>query len=127
MTDKPKIEVGQTWITYSGATVRILADTAQGDFPFVGQFDVHEVSLWDGNGNQAETGEDGDLTLASDGIDNLSHLAPQTIKREVALYRDRNNFVRAFEMSMQPGFHWKPISEPLTIEFTLLPGESADA
>ena len=53
---------------------------------------------------------------------------PATVKREVALYRFANLPVAVHDAShVVEGPDMRRISEPLTIEFTLLPGESADA
>jgi hypothetical protein len=136
MTDKPKtitavpIQVGQVWLTRSEATVRILADNAEGDFPFVGQFDTHEPSLWNAAGVQGVSDKEGDMVPCPDGFDNLSHLAPQTVKHQVALYRENTGFGPIdylLDTSNPLTGEYRQISEPVTIEFTLLPGESADA
>ena len=76
MTETLKIEVGQMWLTGTEATVRILADNAEGDFPFVGQFDARETSLWNAYGVQGILNKDGDMVPCPDGSDNLSCLAP---------------------------------------------------
>ena len=119
MTDKPEIKVGQRWVTQSGATVLILATNAAGDRPIVGQFEAdNEVGTWMADGEY----------LPHDTW-RLVCLAPQTSKREVALYRCGSSvdvFEAQDERVMDLSEGWRIISEPLTIEFTLLPGESAE-
>lgn len=127
MTDKPKIEVGQRWVTRDGTIVRILSVSADGSLPVVGQYPSKAIELWLPNGRVDEEGISGS---------DLISLAPQTVKREVALYRWICG-PNSAEMPSACGFvsettgpqhpNWHRISEPVTIEFTLLPGESADA
>ena len=116
MTDKPEIKVGQRWVTQSGAIVLILATGIAGDRPVVGQFEAdNEVGTWMADGEY----------LPHDTW-RLVSLAPQTVKREVALYRCDDQ-VLVYEASDWPDNRPTEfrISEPVTIEFTLLPGESA--
>ena len=129
MTDKPKIEVGQRWVTRGGDVVRVLEVGENGCHPSGYTVTVRGAGL-----PYAVTvfGE------ADSGIvtDNLISLAAQTIKRELALYRWGNcapqmkttNDPTLCEMvGTSGGFQqsWRRISEPVTIEFSLLPGESA--
>ena len=117
MTDKPKIEVGQRWVTRGGNVVRVLSTSAVGLKSIVAQYeDTHEIFTWAPDGLVYD-----DETLSNT---DLLHLAPSTVKREVALYEDADRIVTACEVGDQERGCVR-ISEPLTIEFTLLPGESA--
>lgn len=119
MTDKPEIKVGQRWITRGGDTVRILATDASGDCPVIAQYDDHRILQLTRAGNSFDDGEDYHT--------NLDRLAPSTVKREVALYQNKQTPTQWLYAAEGPAFAGDPrVSEPLTIEFTLLPGESAE-
>ena len=121
MTDKPEIKVGQRWVTRGLKTVRVLATDGRTEgFPIIVEYE-------DGGGLDClrQDGHAAGVGFPDTSCD-LLHLAPSTVKREVALYSDSNGFVTAFECDEQPDDYRKMISEPLTIEFTLLPGESAE-
>ena len=116
MTDKPKIEVGQKWVTGSGDVVRVLevAETPHGY--------THSVSVR-GLGQPYCVDMNGDHEVYE--AWSLVSLAPQTIKREVALYQYEDEKPgTSWETGKALQVGWRRISEPLTIEFTLLPGES---
>jgi hypothetical protein len=66
MIDKPEIKVGQLWITTHGNAVRILADNAEGAFPFVGQYEGSNVDLWNANGQLGAINAEGEFTFADD-------------------------------------------------------------
>lgn len=117
MSNKPKIEVGQRWVTRGGARVRILAVDGDGPRPVVGQVEIGaakgNIYCWGASGENGD-----DLPLAD-----LVTLAPSTVKREVALYRTMTGsllIVDTSEMDIKDR-----VSEPVLVEFTLLPGESA--
>jgi hypothetical protein len=128
MTDKPKIEVGQRWVTRGDYIVRVLAvDGWTPDFPVITEDELGRISLLTalGFGKQSSTQTDHDLLF----------LAPSTVKREVALYRAINTedtlvsnpggvFVGEVAIHSGPANYLR-ISEQQSIEFTLLPGESA--
>jgi hypothetical protein len=123
--DAVPILVGQRWVTRYGQTVRILATDGLGNFPVIGE--VIDEMTGGGLGRWKLTGK-----ASSEGPDggDLINLAPQTVKREVALYQspgERNGFVCEYYPQFEPPVEGddRRISEPLTIEFTLLPGESA--
>ena len=110
MSDKPEIQVGQTWITRSGHPVRILSLDGAGALRVVGQYlHTEALGLW-----------------LFDGLseDRLEYLAPMTVKRHVSLYSNGSYF-EAKDEGVYCG-NWRRISEPVTIEFTLLPGECAE-
>jgi hypothetical protein len=113
MTDKPEIKVGQIWITQSGHPVRILSTDGIGALRIVGQYlHTEDLGRW-----------------LFDGLsdDRLISLAPSTVKREVALYREDSGvgpLEYLLDTSNPLTGEYRRISEPLTIEFTLLPGES---
>jgi hypothetical protein len=118
------IQVGQRWISRGRQTVRILATDADGDKPIVGQVEEGQarglIILWHASGRYDNRDELG--------IGDLIQLAPQTIKREVALYRYgglREIFDTDDSRVLDTGDDWQRMTEPLTIEFTLLPGETA--
>lgn len=130
MTDRPEIKVGQRWLTTLGNEVRILADNAEGDFPFVGQYWSLDVDMWNAAGELGAIDGEGELTRAKKPIqEDLDCLLPPTVKRLVALYRCGSS-VDVFEsddervMDLSEG--WRIISETVSIQFTLLPGESAE-
>jgi hypothetical protein len=124
MTDKPKIEVGQRWITTHGSEVFIIADNARGDFPFVGQYGVLGVDMWNAAGELGVIDGEGELKRAKPpNQEDLVALLPPIIKREVALYRCAEGSIVA-PAGKDDGRLWICISEPVTIDFTLLPGES---
>jgi hypothetical protein len=104
--DKPEIKVGQRWTLLGGSVVTVLSVQARGRWPIVIQHD-----------------DDAMDTVCPD---DLISLAPSTVKREVALYRNPAGTERqAFEIYCQPDL-WVLVSEHASIEFTLLPGESAE-
>jgi hypothetical protein len=118
MTDKPEIKVGQRWVTRFGITVRILAtDGRTSDRPIVCESEV--------GGIVCVTPQGRGLDDQNDSVVDLICVAPSTVKREVALYRDKHG--RDFIVGDGDVFstEWIRISELLTIEFTLLPGECA--
>lgn len=132
MTDKPEIKVGQRWLTTHGSEVFIIADNAQGDFPFVGQYGVLGVDMWNAAGELGSIDEEGELTRAkAPNQEDLVALLPQIVKRELTLYRHQSTRT---EMACAPWMwlawprndkdEWVAVSEPITIEFSLLPGES---
>jgi hypothetical protein len=128
MTDKLEIKVGQRWITTHGSEVFIIADNAQGDFPFVGQYGVLGVDMWNAAGELGAIDEEGELRRAkAPNQEDLVSLLPPIVKREVALWSaGEGHAIYAFDAKgMSPPQHWRQVSEPLTIEFTLLSGESA--
>jgi hypothetical protein len=129
MTDKPEIKVGQRWLTTHGSEVFIIADNAQGDFPFVGQYGVLDIEMWNAAGELGLIDEDGYLTRAKPPHqEDLVTLLPPVIRRQVALYRcgaSVDVFEAQDERVMDLSEGWRRISELLAIEFTLLPGESA--
>ena len=115
MTDKPKIEVGQRWVTREGRTVRVLATNALGNDPVICQIeDSEDIERWKADGRMFEN--------CPDGLDLIS-LAPQTAHREVALYRDDAYICVMDAMQDTGGMH--RISHTVLVEFTILPGESA--
>jgi hypothetical protein len=66
MTDKLEIKVGQIWITSLGTVVRILADNAEGAFPFVGQYEGSNVDLWNADGQLGAINKEGEFTRADE-------------------------------------------------------------
>ena len=117
MSDKPEIKVGQRWVTRGGNVVRILSTNAEGAKSIVGQYeDDHEFFAWapDGLIYDDDTPSNTDLVL----------LAPSTVKREVALYCTREGEIALVLDGMK--VNGRRISKPVTIEFTLLPGECAE-
>ena len=128
MTERPEIKIGQRWLTTLGNEVRILADNAEGDFPFVGQYWHLDVDMWNAAGELGLIDEEGDLTRAKERQEKLDRLLPPTVKRLVALYQCGSSvdvFEPDDERAMDPSEGWRIISETLAIQFTLLPGESA--
>lgn len=118
MTDKPEIKRDAIWTISNGDRVRILATDAMGDFPVVGQYltEPPAFGTWTVDG-RAPHHQSCDLIS----------LAPSTLKREVALYRNGNTRTLALEPATEIlSQSWRRISEVREIEFTLLPGESAE-
>lgn len=117
MTDKPEIKVGQRWVTWDGRTVRILATDCGGEHPVCGFLEqTREADFYTHSG-------DSESTTNPDYRDfDLRSLAPSTVKREVALYRDCDGCLSVIEWD--ESYRDGTISEPLTIEFTLLEGET---
>jgi hypothetical protein len=130
MTDKPKIEVGQRWNTRGGNLVRVLHIEDDGESAEVSAYPITVR----GSDNPYSVDPEGRSGFSLSPEDLIS-LAPQTIKREVALYQWKKTAEPGVESSDGRPFcaettgpqhpSWRRISEPLTIEFTLLPGESA--
>jgi len=120
MSDKPKIKVGQRWVTRFGITVRILAtDGRTPDRPIVCESKV--------GGIVCVTPQGRGLDDQNDSVADLISLAPSTVKREVALVK--NPDTGQFGVSLADDlliFPWRPCSKTITIEFTLLPGECAE-
>jgi hypothetical protein len=124
ITVRPKIEVGQQWVTVNKGIARVLAtDGKRFGYPVVAELD---------NGLLYCVTDLGFAPMLSEEASQLDFvsLAPQTVKREVALYQslgERNGFVCEYYPQFEPPVEGddRRISEPLTIEFTLLPGESA--
>ena len=117
MSDKPKIEVGQRWITRDGEIARVVDVSNDLDPPVT--IRCEDVAY--------TVNSDGRVGLHPDEGDLIS-LAPSTVKREVALYRYgdlREIFDTDDSRVLDTEDDWRRISEPETIEFTLLPGESA--
>lgn len=126
MTDKPEIKVGQRWVTRGGGTllpwmVRVLAADAKGPHPII----VEDCSTYAISTRNADGSQFDDDEYESPG--DLISLAPSTVKREVALYWSGHNSEVKYVAEGPASMADRRISEPLTIEFTLLPGESADA
>ena len=119
MTDKPEIKVGQRWVTRGGFVGRILTTDSAHSYPVVVDFENGGLVRYDTQGISAYVDDPVLFELIS--------LAPQTVKREVALWSaGKGHAIYAFDAKgMSPPQHWRQVSEPLTIEFTLLPGESA--
>lgn len=127
MTDRPEIKIGQRWVTRGGEIVRVL--------DVDGSFD--DSITVRGCGQPYSVRRDGVFTtsLMPPHDCDLISLAPSTVKREVALYQWKKTTEPGVESSDGRPFcaettgpqhpAWRQISEPLTIEFTLLPGESA--
>jgi hypothetical protein len=121
MTDKPKIEAGQRWVTRGGQTVRIVATDCGEEFPIMGYLqDTHQADFYDFDGTSESTTrpEFNDFDLIS--------LAPSTVKREVALYRDETRegyLTLMLPQELALGGNWRRVSEVTEVEFTLLPGE----
>jgi hypothetical protein len=118
MSDKQEIKVGQRWVTRGGEIVRVL-DVSP---------DLATSVTVRGNGNPYSVFPDGKFTLGHHDADLIS-LAPSTVKRELALYRCGTHmdvFEAQDERVMDLSEGWRIISETVTIEFTLLPGESAE-
>jgi hypothetical protein len=118
ITVRPKIEVGQQWVTVNKGIARVLAtDGKRFGYPVVAELD---------NGLLYCVTDLGFAPMISEEASQLDfvRLAPQTVKREVALYRcdDQVLIYEASDWRRPTEFR---ISEPVTIEFTLLPGESA--
>jgi hypothetical protein len=124
MSDKPKIEVGQRWLTNRAGIVRVLAtDGVTYACPVIVEDQNGNIQVLAANGSEIvdDNGEErwGDYHLIS--------LAPQTVKREVALYRcDDQILVYEFIDWVDNRPTEYRISEPVIIEFTLLPGECAE-
>lgn len=115
MTDKPEIKVGQKWVTRDCGEVLIVSTSASGRMPIVAEWGDVLYRCYP-NGRAHSLHEDDRDLIA---------LAPATVKRTVVLYRGVNKHVTARD----EGEVWVNavrISEPLEIEFTLLPGESAE-
>jgi hypothetical protein len=124
MTAEPEIKAGQKWLTKGGDVVRILSTDADGARRVVGQaVKTGELFLYLFDG-----------LFERDHAMNLVSPAPQTVKREVALYRWKDEPEGAERASTEPFAkdmigpghpRMHRISEIVAIEFTLLPGESA--
>lgn len=123
MTPKPEIKVGQRWVTRGGSVVRVIAFDAISEHPDAAYIVASTVHLY-------RVCSDGTMAMKESSLDDtmdLISLVPQTVKREVALYRlpgvdmciagELNDGVFAPTAGRR-------ISEPVTIEFSLLPGES---
>jgi hypothetical protein len=113
--DAVPILVGQRWLTRHGQTVRILATDGIGNFPVIGEADSGGLCRWKLTGRASSEHTD---------LADLVSLAPQTVKREVALYRGGNGLVWAGDWA-HGHVDAECISDPLSIEFTLKSGESA--
>lgn len=126
MTDKPeiktrpKIEVGQYWETVGKGVVRVLAtDGRQFAYPVIVELDNGFLQTLTDLGFAPFGGKEGSPF-------DLDRLVPAPAKRVVALYRFANLPVAVHDASqVVEGPDMRRISEPLTIEFTLLPGETA--
>jgi hypothetical protein len=119
MSDKPEIKVGQRWVTRFGITVRILAtDGRTSDRPIVCESEVGAIVCVTPQGRG--------LDDQNDSVADLISLAPSTVKREVAIFRDEQgeHYILDTENPFTADCWF--VSEPLTIEFTLLPGECAE-
>ena len=117
MSDKPEIKAGQRWVTRFGITVRILAtDGRTSDRPIVCESEV--------GGIVCVTPQGRGLDDQNDSVADLISLAPSTVKREVALYCTREGEIVLVLDGMK--VNGRRISKPVTIEFTLLPGECAE-
>jgi hypothetical protein len=118
MSDKPEIKVGQRWVTRYGDVVRVLAtDGRVNGYPVIVEDESGKIDVVTIKGKAI----DGRLVEGGD----LLHLAPFTVKREVALYANGEQTTVGLA-GHEGGILWRAISEPLTIEFTLLPGECAE-
>ena len=106
MSDKPEIKVGQRWTLLGGAVVTVLSVKALGTWPIIIQHADDEI----------------DCILPDD----LISLAPLTVKREVAIFRDEQGEHYILDTENPLTVDCWFVSEPLTIEFTLLPGECAE-
>ena len=118
MTDKPEIEVGQRWNTRGGKLVRVLHIEEDGDSAEVSAYPI--TVRGSDNPYSVDPGGRSGFSLSPD---DLISLAPQTIKREVALYRDDAYICVMDAMQDTGGMH--RISHTVLVEFTILPGESA--
>ena len=119
ITVRPKIEVGQQWVTVNKGIARVLAtDGKRFGYPVVAELD---------NGLLYCVTDIGFAPMLSEEASQLDFvcLAPQTVKREVALYWSGYQSDARYVAESAASPSDSRISEPLTIEFTLLPGESA--
>lgn len=117
MSEKPEIKVGQRWLTRDGQTVRILATDSNFAYPVVAEFEDGELCRYSKDGVNSYELDPIPLELIS--------LAPSTVKRTVALYRERENGANAIWPPDVVTPNWDRISEPVEVEFTLLPEEEA--
>lgn len=106
-----EIRAGQRWLTRSKGIVTVL--TLRGQFP------RKPVVL------ESETGEICRVNLSEDNDEwALVRPAPKTVKRTMALFRADSGVFEAHEMSspriLEPRSR---VSEPVEVEFALLPGE----
>ena len=127
MSDKPEIKAGQRWVTHGAGIVRILATD--------GMARGCPVIVEDADGGIEVLSANGDSIIDDNGVEilepyHLVSLAPFTVKREVALYRsagETNAFACEFYAHGETPADGddRRISEIVTIEFTLFPGECA--
>lgn len=118
MTAK-NIKVGDRWVTRDCGEVLIVSTTATGPMSIVVEWGLEFYRCFPDGRAHSVSPDDRDLIS----------LAPSTVKREVALYeewRECTEDVKAFDVSDPPISGWKRISESVAVEFTLLPGESAE-
>lgn len=115
---RPKIEAGQRWVTVGEGIARVLAtDGRMFGYPVIAEL---EDGLLYCLTDLGYVPMEGPHASKLDFVD----LAPQTIKREVALYRSEGGQIHALDRDDAiDGQDMRRISEPMTIEFTLLPGE----
>lgn len=122
MSEKPEIKVGQKWLTRDGRISRIVVTDAGGDYPIMGFLEAtREADFYTTEG------------VSESHIDSygakfdLISLVPTTVKRKVALYRTEMG-ERVARQTTIAGIgiaKCERISEPVEVEFTLLPGEEA--
>ncbi len=117
---RPKIEVGQRWITASGDIARVLATDGQRlGYPVIAELEggvlVTLTNL--GCGPLQENGRS---------PYDFESLAPKTVKREVALYWSGYQSDKRYVSEYAANPSDSRISEPVMVEFTLLPGEGAE-
>lgn len=119
--ERPKIQAGQRWNTVGKGVARVLATDGQiYGYPVIVELD---------NGALFNLTDLGFAPMRQDGVSpfDLVDLAPATVKREVALYRHvpSGTLCPLFTDAIPTPDMRLIGAEPRTIEFTLLPGESA--